>query len=162
MSTLNDLESRLQTLLEVHLLKTLPGYKAEDRVYQQLAAAMHQSLKEQNGTTYAPNVYVIIAHPATLARWRTEPRLVNDLAVALRTAGEEAGFHFLSNPTVTTAADTDMADDETHIISSFSSESVARPTGCQQNPRPRPRQRSSRPMHSSSWVAQRSSRSPAP
>jgi pSer/pThr/pTyr-binding forkhead associated (FHA) protein len=129
MPTLDELESRLQTLLEVHLLKYLPGYKAEDRVYQDLAAAMHNSLKEQEGITYAPNVYVIIAHPSTLARWRSEPRLVKELAEALYTAGEEARFHFLTNPTVTTAADTDMVANETHIIASFSSESVAETQG---------------------------------
>jgi len=129
MPTLDELESRLQTLLEVHLLKYSPGYKAEDRVYQHLAAAMHNSLKEQDGTTFAPDVYVIIAHPSTLARWHTEPRLVKQLAEALHTAGDEAGFHFLTNPTVTTAADTDMATDETHIIASFSSESVAETQG---------------------------------
>jgi hypothetical protein len=129
MPTLDDLESRLQTLLEVQLLKYLPGYKAEDKVYQHLAAAMHNSLKGQNGTTFAPNVYVIIAHPSTLARWHSEPRLVKKLAEALHTAGDEAGFFFLTNPTVTTAADTDMAAEETHIIASFSSESVAETRG---------------------------------
>ncbi len=129
MPTLDDLESRLQTLLEVHFLKYLPGYKAEDRVYQHLAAAMHNSLKEQGGITFAPNVYVIIARPSTLARWHTEPRLVKELADALHTAGEEAGFHFLTDPTVTTAADTDMTADETHIIASFSSENVAETRG---------------------------------
>lgn len=129
MPTLDELESRLQTLLEVHLLKYLPGYKAEDRVYQHLAAAMHNSLIEQDGTTFAPDVYVIIAHPSTLTRWQPEPRLVKELAEALHTAGDEAGFHFLTNPTVTSAADTDMAADETHIIASFSSESVAETRG---------------------------------
>jgi pSer/pThr/pTyr-binding forkhead associated (FHA) protein len=129
MPTLDELESRLQTLLEVHLLKNLPGYKAEDRVYQQLAAAMHNSLEEQEGITFAPNVYVIIAHPTTLSRWRNEPRLVKELAEALQTAGEEAGFQFLMNPTVTTVADTDVAIDETHLIASFSGESVAETRG---------------------------------
>ena len=129
MPTLDKFESRLQALLEVHLLKYLPGYKAEDRVYQQLAAAMHNSLKEQEGTTFAPNVFVIIANPSTLARWRNEPRLVNELAEALHTAGAEAGYHFLVNPTVTTAADRDMAAGETHIIASYSSENVAETQG---------------------------------
>ncbi len=129
MPTLDELESRLQTLLEVHLLKYLPGYKAEDKVYQHLATAMHNSLNEQDGTTFAPNVYVIIAHPSTLARWHSEPRLVNELAEALHTAGEEAGFHFLTNPMVTTAADIDMATDETHIIASFRSENVTETRG---------------------------------
>jgi pSer/pThr/pTyr-binding forkhead associated (FHA) protein len=129
MSTLDDLEARLQTLLEVQLLKYLPGFQSEDKVYQELAAAMHNSLKEQDGTTYAPNVYVIIAHPSTLARWRSEPRLVKELAEALHIAGEEAGFSFLTKPTVTTAADTDMIADETHVIASFSSEGVAETQG---------------------------------
>lgn len=129
MPTLDELESRLQTLLEVHLLKYLPGYKAEDRVYQHLAAAMHNSLIEQDGTNFVPDVYVIIAHPSTLARWQPEPRLVKELAKALHTAGEEAGFHFMTNITVTTAADKDMVANETHIIASFSSESVAETRG---------------------------------
>jgi hypothetical protein len=129
MPTLDELESRLQTLLEVTLLKTLPGYKAEDRIYQQLAAALHSNLKEQEGTTIAPNVYVIVANPTTLIRWRNEPRLVKELAEALQTAGEEAGFKFLSNPTVSTAADPGMAKDEAHIIASFSSENITETSG---------------------------------
>jgi pSer/pThr/pTyr-binding forkhead associated (FHA) protein len=136
MSTLDDLEARLQTLLEVQLLKYLPGFKAEDKVYQDLAAAMHNGLKEQDGYTFAPNVYVIIAHPSTLARWRSEPRLVKELAEALQIAGEEAGFAFLADPTVTTAADTDMAADETHIIASFGSEGVAETQGMTANSEP--------------------------
>jgi pSer/pThr/pTyr-binding forkhead associated (FHA) protein len=129
MPSLDDLESRLQSLLEVHLLKYLPGYKPEDRVYQQLAAAMHGSLKQQDGITYAPNVYVIIAHPSTLARWHAAPGLVEELAEALHTTGEEAGFKFLVKPAVTTAADTDMAVNEAHIISSFSSGNLAETQG---------------------------------
>ena len=119
MPSLDDLESRIQTLLEVHLLKYLPGHKPEDRISQQLADAMHRSLREQGGISYAPNVYVIIAHPSTLARWQHVPGLIDQLADVLRTAGDEEGFHFLSKPTVTTAADPDMVVDEVHIIASF-------------------------------------------
>jgi hypothetical protein len=129
MQTLDELESRLQSLLEVQLLKYLPSYQAEDRLYQHLAAAMHNNLKEQDGFTFAPNVYVIITDPATLSRWHTKQHLVKVLAEALHTTGEEAGFHFLANPTVTTAADTGMAANETHIIASFTGESVGETRG---------------------------------
>jgi len=125
MLTLDEIETRLQTLLEVHLLNYLPSYKAENRIYQHLAAAMHNNLKEQEGTTFAPNVYVIIAHPSTLARWHIESRMVRGFLGALQTAGEEAGFLFLTNPTVSPAADTNITGDEIHIIASFSNESVA-------------------------------------
>ena len=129
MPSLDELESRLQTLLEVHLLKYLPGYKPEDMVYQQLAVALQNSLKEQDGITYAPNVYVIIAHPSTLARWHTSPHLIEQLTEVLQTAGDEAGFQFLTKPTLTTAADTHMTPDEIRIIASFSNESIAETRG---------------------------------
>jgi hypothetical protein len=129
MPTLDDIEARLQTLLEVHLLKYLPGYKVEDMVYQQLASAMYNSLREQDGTFFAPNAYVIIAHPSTLARWRSEPTLLKDLAKAIHFAGEGAGFRFLSNPTVSTAEDPGLIDYETRIIVSFSSETFTETRG---------------------------------
>jgi pSer/pThr/pTyr-binding forkhead associated (FHA) protein len=129
MPTLDELESRLQSLLEVQLIKYLPGYNAEDRLFQHLAAAMHNNLKEVEGATFAPNVYVIIANPSTLSRWQTQQRLVKVLAEALLTTGEEAGFHFLTNPTVTTAADTEMTANETHIIASYTGESIGETQG---------------------------------
>jgi len=122
MSSLDELESRIQTLLEVHLLKYLPGHKPEDRIYQQLAVAMHTSLKEQGGMTYAPNIFVIVAHPSTLSRWHNVPGLVGQLADVLRNAGDESGYHFLARPAVTTATDPDMVIDEVHVIASFSNE----------------------------------------
>jgi hypothetical protein len=124
MPSLDELESHIQTLLEVHLLKYLPGHKPEDRIYQQLAVAMHKSLKEQGGMTYAPNIFVIVVHPSTLSRWHNVPGLVEQLADVLRNAGDEAGFHFLTKPAVTTAADPDMVIDEVHVIASFSNEDI--------------------------------------
>lgn len=129
MPMLNNIEARLQTLLEIHLLKYLPGYKIEDRVYQQLANAMHNNLREQERTFFAPNAYVIISHPSMLGRWRSEPSLLNDLAKAIHFAGEEAGFHFLSNPTVSVAEDQDLLGDATRIIVSFGSERFAETRG---------------------------------
>jgi hypothetical protein len=129
MPTLDNIEARLQTLLEIHLIKYLPGYKVEDRVYQQLANAMHNNLRAQEGTLFAPNAYVIIAHPSILKRWRSEPSLLNNLAEAIHFAGEEAGFHFLSNPTVSIAEDLGLMGDATRIIISFGSERFAETRG---------------------------------
>jgi pSer/pThr/pTyr-binding forkhead associated (FHA) protein len=120
MPKLDDLEARLQTLLEIQLLKYLPGYVVEDRVYQQLANAMQNSLREQGETIFAPNVYVIVAHPSMMTHWHSEPRILSDLAEAIKLAGEEKGFHFLSNPVVSTAEDSDSNGEKTRIISSFS------------------------------------------
>jgi hypothetical protein len=129
MATLDEFESRLQSLLEVQLLKRLPGYKAEDGIAQQLAVTLHRHLKEEAGITQAPNLYVIVAHPSTLQRWQTNPRLLKELANALYVAGKEAGFQFTLRPTVTTTADVNMFLDAVNIIASFSQESVTETQG---------------------------------
>jgi len=129
MTTLDEFESRLQALLEVHLLRHLPGYKAEDGIAQQLAVAMHAHLKEAGGQTEAPNLYVIIAHPSTLMRWHARPRFLKELANALYIAGKEAGFQFSIKPTVTTTAEDGLSVDELHVVASFSDESVAETQG---------------------------------
>lgn len=129
MATLDEFESRLQSLLEVHLLKYLPGYKIEDGIAQRLAAAMNGHVKKQDGTTQAPNIYMIVAHPSTLTRWHSNPRLFEELANALYTAGNEAGFKFLSHPTVTTTADTNMSVTDLRILVSFSGQPVGQTQG---------------------------------
>jgi pSer/pThr/pTyr-binding forkhead associated (FHA) protein len=133
MPTLDDLEARLQTLLEIQLIKYLPGYILEDRVYQQLATAMQNSLREQNESIYAPNVYVIVAHPMMLSHWHSEPRILSDLAEAIKLAGEEKGFHFLSTPEVSTAEDSNITGETMRIISSFSNDVTTKTRGMTTN-----------------------------
>jgi hypothetical protein len=136
MASLDEFESHLQSLLEVHLLKHLPGYKVEDGIAQQLATAMHAHLKEENGVTQAPNIYVIFGHPYTLARWQARPRLLKELANALYIAGNEAGFQFSTKPTVSTADDPTLAVDEVRIVASFSMESVGETMGIDSETKP--------------------------
>jgi pSer/pThr/pTyr-binding forkhead associated (FHA) protein len=124
MLSLNELESHIQNLLEDQLLKFLPGYKPEDRIFQQLAVAMYRSLKEQSGITFAPNIYVIITHPTTINRWQIALHGVEELAEILHLAGERSGFKFLTKPVISTAVDPDMTIDEIHIIASYTSEGI--------------------------------------
>ncbi len=94
MATLDEFESRLQSLLEVHLLKYLPGYKVEDGIAQRLATAMHSHIKKQNGISQAPNIYMIVAHPSTLTRWHSDPRLFDELANVLFPWEMKRAFNF--------------------------------------------------------------------
>jgi FHA domain/FhaA, N-terminal domain len=129
MATLDELESRLQALLEVQLLKHLPGYKIEDGIAQQLAAAMRARLKEETGVMQAPNLYVIVAHPSTLARWHAKTGLVRELADAVFITGKKAGFEFHIKPTVNITTETNMPEDELRVVASFSYESLAETQG---------------------------------
>jgi len=129
MATLDEFESHLQSLLEVHLLKHLPGYKVEDGIAQQLATAMHAHLKNENGATLAPNIYMIVGQPSSLTRWHDRPRLLKDLANALYVAGKEAGFLFSTKPTISTSVDTSIPQGELRVLASFSQESVGETLG---------------------------------
>ncbi len=129
MATLDEFESQLQSLLEIHLLKYLPGYKVEDGIAQRLAAAMRSHLKKQNGLTTAPNIYMIVAHPSTLTRWHSDRRLLEELSNALYTAGNDAGFQFFSRPSVTSTADTNMSLNDVKVLVSFNNQAVAETQG---------------------------------
>jgi hypothetical protein len=124
MGTLGDLEAKLQTLLENLLPRTLQGASPEDQVVQQLAAAMHSNSEQTADSFCAPNLYVIIANPATLSVWNNKPRFLENLASILRTVGTESGFTFLVQPSVTTAADPGMQVGEVRVLASFSGEIV--------------------------------------
>ncbi len=119
MPTLDELESHLQNLFEVKLLKILPINDRKNRIFQQLAIAMKNSLREQDGVTYAPDLYVIIGHPSTLVRWRNEPDLFRDLVNAIQSIGEEAGFHFFAQATVSTIEDPKKIEGMTEVFASF-------------------------------------------
>lgn len=126
MKKLEKLEAQMRSLIEDHLLKALPGSKLEVQIAQQLATAIKT---QPDGSTLAPNMYVIIAHPSSLTQWRDEPGLLDKLLNALVAAGGEAGLQFSSTPTLTTAADTSMKPGEARVLASFSVENLAETQG---------------------------------
>jgi FHA domain/FhaA, N-terminal domain len=125
MKTIDELEARIQSLIEVNLMRYIPGYKPEDQVPHLLAAAMHGSLVKRGENYKAPNIYTIIAHPSTLTHWNADPHLLSELANALLDTGTEAGFSFSSRPKVTSAADSSMKPDEVRVLASYSTEPLA-------------------------------------
>lgn len=116
---LEELETRLQVLIEEHLLHLLPGYTPEEQVARKLALSMQENLRSTPQGTQAPNMYVLTAHPSTLQRWTSESNLLERLAEALYTVGSEAGWIFLSRPIVRTVADASLKEGEMHILASF-------------------------------------------
>lgn len=123
MAKLDALESRLQALFEDQLMRLLPGQKARDRVARLLGTAMQANLKkEAGGASLAPDIYIIVAHPNTLAEWREETALLENLLTAIQAVAKEAGLQFARQPTLTTTADTSLGADEIRILTSFGEE----------------------------------------
>lgn len=126
---IDDLEARLQNLIEVRLVGVFPGQKIEDRVAQKLAASMHANLVRQaDGVTIAPNVYTIIVHPEEALRWQ-EPRLLDGLLQALKTAGQEAGLRFTTPPEITISTDPNHPPKDASVLASHRVEHMAETKG---------------------------------
>ncbi len=115
---LEELEARLQALIEVHLVNALAGQKKEDLIVQKLSAAMQANyLVQEDGGRLAPNVFTIIVDPASIARWQ-DPRLLETLVEILKALGLEKGLRFNTPPAITLAEDPSLQYEEFNVIAS--------------------------------------------
>lgn len=127
---LEELEERIQILIEIHLMNLIKGERTESRIALLLASAMHKNLKkEKEDTTLAPNVYIIVLHPSKVTEWQSEPRVLRELANALHAAGNEAGYEFTSPPSVSIATDLNLLQKEVRVLASFSTDMLAETKG---------------------------------
>ena len=131
--TLDQLENRLQALIEVHLLSYLPSKRKDGIIAQQLAAAMHSNLVEKDGKKFAPSVYTLVGHPESIKIWRADAQLVENFKQILDSIAGEANFGFDASPTITLASDTRLSLDEIQILASQQIETLAETQGMETN-----------------------------
>lgn len=126
---LEQLEARLQALIEVRLVSALPGFQVEDLVVHKLADAMKNNLVEDaDGNKIAPNVFTLVAHPKSAERWQ-DPKLLDTLLNSLKTVGEEAGLQFSAPPTVSISPNLEQEEDLVDVVASHQLESAAETIG---------------------------------
>lgn len=122
---LQELEARLQALIEVQLVSALPGQKAESLIIQKMTAAMQANAAAQpDGTRLAPNVYTLLTNPDALAHWQ-ETHLLETLLEILKTAGRDSDLQFQSSPTISVAEDAGLAPGDFRFIASHKVEPMA-------------------------------------
>jgi pSer/pThr/pTyr-binding forkhead associated (FHA) protein len=132
---LSNIERRLQSLIEVHLLKYLPGPTYQDRIAQRMAEALRGSLSTQDlqgHSDIASHQFLLVVHPSTMSQWQKDPRLLEGLTKVFRLVASEMGFQFKTPPTITLAADPLIAIDSLDIRAS-KVESVAETQDMAQN-----------------------------
>ncbi len=122
---LQELEARLQSLIEVRLISVLPGQKPEDLLIQKLAGVMHASASpDEYGNLVAPNVYTLLAHPDSIAYWK-KPELLEMLVVLLESAAQQSDIRFDFSPSITIAEDPTVAAGDFNLIASYRARSLA-------------------------------------
>ena len=131
---LDQLEAKLQTLVETQLTGLLPGVKAEDRIIQKLAIAVRQNIIEQrNNDSIAPNVYTLIVSVDSAPMWK-QTRVIDTLKTIITTAGKDVGLKFESAPTITITTDENYGNGEASIVASHKLEPVEETQGMETNP----------------------------
>ena len=128
---LEQLEANLQKLVEINLAGMLPGIKLEDRVIQNLAAAIRENIvQEKNDGLLAPNVFTLIVSTDTSPMWK-EQRTIDTLKNIITTAGREAGLKFVGQPVINISTDDTYSPDEVRVIATHRLEPVAETHGMQ-------------------------------
>lgn len=119
---LDQLESRLQALIEVKLLSVLPGLEIDDFVIQKFAHAMKNNLLDgEKNTKIAPSIYTLVAHPDTLTKWQ-DPLVLEALKNSIKDVGEESGLAFKTPPVVLLSPNSGQKKGFFQVVASHQSE----------------------------------------
>ena len=128
---LEQLEARLQKLVEDELVGILPGLKLEDRVIQHLSTALKENVVQQrDDSPLAPNVFTLIVATEASPMWK-ETRTLDTLKNIILTAGREVGLRFVGQPIITVTTDDTYSADEVRVVASHKLEPVAETQGMQ-------------------------------
>jgi hypothetical protein len=116
---ISEIEQRLQSLIEIHLVKYLPGPVFQDRIAQRLAEALRANLSTQglDGTSNLPHEFALLVHPSTLSQWQKDPRLMEGLTKIFRLVTNEVGVHFEVAPSLKLQTDPLVAIDDLKVTS---------------------------------------------
>jgi hypothetical protein len=126
---LEQLEARLQALIEVRLVSVLPGFQVEDLVVQKLASALKSNIVEDSdGTKLVPNVFTLIINSNSSERWQ-QPKLLDTMINSLMIVGEEAGLKFSSPPTISIVQNSQQDKDTVDVVASHQLEAAAETRG---------------------------------
>ena len=128
---LDQLEVKLQTLVENQLVGILPGLKVEDRVIQRLANALKQNIIQQKDEgAIAPDVFTLIVATDSSPMWK-EQRTLDALRSIITTAGNDVGLIFTAQPTISITTDDTYSAEEISVVASHKLQPVGDTQGTQ-------------------------------
>jgi hypothetical protein len=128
---LDQLEAKIQKLVEDQLAGILPGLKLEDRVIQRLASAVKENIVQQkDDRAIAPNEFTLIVATDTSPLWR-ETSTIDALRNIITTASRDVGLKFVTQPTIHITTDDTFSTDEIKVVASHRLEPVGDTQGMQ-------------------------------
>ncbi|MBC8504693.1 MAG: DUF3662 domain-containing protein [Anaerolineales bacterium] len=118
---LDQLEARLQTLIEGHIARLLPAQLSRDDLMQKLIAAMQAGARQgEDGDYLAPDTFFIQLNPQHITGLPVQDSLLEELANLLQQAGDQADFEFMHPLTINLVAEPEMDLEDSDILARIS------------------------------------------
>ena len=128
---LDQLEAKIQKLVEDQLAGILPGLRLEDRVIQRLASAVKENIVQQkDDRAIAPNEFTLIVATDTSPMWK-EQSTIDALKNIITTASRDVGLKFITQPTIHITTDDTFSADEIKVVAAHKLEPVGDTQGMQ-------------------------------
>jgi hypothetical protein len=128
---LDQLEAKIQKLVEDQLAGILPGLKLEDRVIQRLATAVKENIVQQkDDRAIAPNEFTLIVATDTSPMWK-EQSTIDALRNIITTASRDVGLKFVTQPTINITTDDTFSAEEIKVVAAHKLEPVGNTQGMQ-------------------------------
>ncbi|MEI7846610.1 MAG: FHA domain-containing protein [Chloroflexota bacterium] len=124
---LDDIERRLQSLIESDLVKYLPQSVTDDHIAELLADAMKENLTTHGLTqpgNNLPTEFLLVVHPSKVDLWKQDTHLLVGLNRVVQQVVNELGLKYLDTPILTIASDASFEIDQL-VIRINKPESVA-------------------------------------
>jgi len=100
---LKDIEARIQTLIEVHLINYLPAFPPQGKMVKVLADALRASLSTQHLNHPHKTIssgFLLAVHPSRLEEWQKRTPLMESLTEVIQEVSSELGLHFSGTPSL--------------------------------------------------------------
>src|SRR5215216_5849901 len=128
---LDQLEAKIQKLVEDQLAGILPGLRLEDRVIQRLASAVKENIiQKKDDRAIAPNEFTLIVATDTSPMWK-EQSTIDALKNIITTASRDVGLKFVTQPTINITTDDTFSAEEIKVVASHKLEPVGDTQGMQ-------------------------------
>jgi pSer/pThr/pTyr-binding forkhead associated (FHA) protein len=128
---LDQLEAKIQKLVEDQLAGILPGLKLEDRVIQRLATAVKENIIQQkDDRAIAPNEFTLIVATDTSPMWK-EQSTIDALKNIITTASRDVGLKFITQPSINITTDDSFSAEEIKVVAAHKLEPVGDTQGMQ-------------------------------
>ena len=124
---LDQLEIKLQTLIEGRLARLIPIQHSQDALIQRLVTAMKDGVqREDEDFPTAPDVYYLMVNPESTQGLLENPPLLQGLASIIQEAGADAGLRFVTTPVVNISINPDIEPGQIEIVARTSEHAISK------------------------------------